>query len=151
MTYVLYAAWILALVLTVGELDHLIARRLMQRFRLTLPEGHWLTAGFLSAMLPGLGQFLNGEPLKALFLIVWPFATLYGWPVPRPWQLLALKTGWILLPWWAVAVGDALVVGFLNQRWREREQQASRQEQASNTIDYYSYLSERQKRHNSGN
>ncbi|MFZ5827398.1 MAG: hypothetical protein ACOY94_24115 [Bacillota bacterium] len=151
MTYLIYTAWILALVLTVGELDNLISRRLMQRFRLTLPEGHWLTSGFLSAMLPGLGQFLNSQPLKAIFIISWPFLTMWGWPVPRPWQLLALKTGWILLPWWAAAVADAIVVGFLTQRSREREQQAPRQGQVSNTVDYFSYLSNRQKRRNSGN
>lgn len=152
MTYLVYTAWILSLVLAVGELDNLAARRIMQRLGLHFPDAHWLTSGFLTAFLPGLGQFLNGQPLKAIFLISWPFLTLWGWPVPRPWQMLALKSGWLLLPWWVIAIGDALLVGWIASRQQLREQQAPRQgERPANTVDYYSYLAARQNKRNSGN
>lgn len=150
MTYVLYAAWILAMVLAAGELDSLVAGRLFRRFGLHFPESHWLVSSFLTIMIPGLGQFVNGQPLKALFLILWPFLTLFGSPIPRPWPLLALKTGWVLLPWWLIAVGDAFVVGWIQHRRLVRERKESGQEtRASHAVDMYAYLSQRQKRRDS--
>jgi len=36
---------------------------------------------------------------------------MFGAPIPRPWQLLGLKTVAYLMPWYIVQVVDALVVG----------------------------------------
>lgn len=149
MTYLLYGFWLLSMVLAVGELDNLVSRRILQRLKLAFPETHWLTSSFLSIMLPGLGQFLNAQPLKALMLFAWPFLTLWGYPVPRPWALWGLKSGWMLLPWWLIAIGDALVVGWLRQR-QQRLEPAQRSDLPSNTIDYDTFLEKRQKRQNSG-
>lgn len=149
MTYLAYSAWILSLVLVVGELDNLIARRLFRRLGLSFPETSWLMAMFLSWILPGLGQFLNGQPLKAAFLMTWPFLTLYGTFVP--WALWGLKTGWLLVPWWLIAIGDGLVVGYLRQRKQRAEQLAPRAGgPPDNTVDYYAFLEKKQKRQNSG-
>jgi hypothetical protein len=151
MTYLVYAAWILSMVLAVGELDDLVARRILRRFKLNLPEVHWATSTFLSAMLPGLGQFLNGHLLKALFFVAWPFLTVYGTPIPRPWQLWGLKTPLMFLPWWLIAIGDALVAGLISHRRQMAERRAALQDGdlAPNTVDMYAYLSKRQKQQNS--
>ncbi len=138
MTYLLYSLWILSLILVVSELDSLVARRVMDRLRVAVPESHWLLAVFASAVLPGVGQFLNGQVLKAFFFLIWPFLSLFGAPVPRPWQMLALKTGWLLLPWWLLAIGDALVSGLI--RHGRQHLANKRALAASNTTDLYAYL-----------
>lgn len=150
MTYLLYAAWILSMVLAIGELDNLVARRILQWLKFPFPEVDWKISTFLSPFLPGLGQFLNGQPLKALFVAAWPFISLYNWPVPRPWPLWGLKTGLMLLPWWLIAIADALIVGWIRQRRQTAEQMAPREGLPANTVDYYAYLQKRQKREGSG-
>lgn len=138
MTYLFYCLWILSLVLVISELDSLIARRLLDKMQSPIPEAHWGFAVFASFLIPGVGQFLNGQVLKAFFFLTWPFLTLWGAPIPRPWQMLAIKSPWLLLPWWLLAILDALVVGLIRQR---RDRIALKQSLASaNTADFYSYL-----------
>lgn len=113
MTYLLFTLWIISLLLVAGELDGLISRSLMSRLRVTMPDVHWGVAFIGSAAVPGLGQFVNGQPIKAAFVFAWPFLTMFGAPIPRPWQLLGLKTMAYLLPWYVLQVLDALIVGEL--------------------------------------
>ncbi|MFZ5815543.1 MAG: hypothetical protein ACOY93_09620 [Bacillota bacterium] len=151
MTYLLFGIWIASLLLVAGELDRLLYGPLARRWRIRFPEVHWLTAGLLSACLPGLGQLLNGQLFKALFLLIWPFLIIWGSPVPRPWQLTGLKTGWLLFPWWLIAIADALLVRRLNQRRGEPEtlrSEAPSPGPRSKTVDYQAY---RMRRRDAGN
>lgn len=151
MTYVAYLLWILTLVLAAGEIDNLFARRLCQRLKLSLPDTNWPTRTFLTVILPGLGQVLNGQPVKGLLLALWPFLTLWGAPIPRPWPLWALKTGWMLLPWWLIAIGDAMVVGWSRQRQLVVDRPAQGQGGLpANTVDYCAYRAKRRQSRNSG-
>lgn len=118
MTYLLYTAWVGCIMLAAGELDLLVRRLLAPRFRLSYPEAPWWMVVFASACFPGLGQFLNGQPLKALLLIAWPFLTMFRAPIPPPWQMIAIKSLWFLLPAWALGLLDALVVSIRAEQRR---------------------------------
>lgn len=120
MTYLLFTLWILSLILVAGQLDTLVSHRIFSRFKLPLPEVSWWIPPVTTALLPGFGQFLNGQPLKALFIFLWPFATAIGSPIFKPWQLILVKTPFYLFSWWLLAISDAAVVGTLAHRKRLR-------------------------------
>lgn len=148
MTFLLFVAWIAVLVLLAGELDNLVSHKLFARFKLTIPEVSWWIPPATTAGLPGFGQFLNGQPIKALFIFLWPFATAIGAPILKPWQLILVKTGFFLFPWWIVAIADALVVSILLGR---RRQQVYRKAVAdsdieSRSVDMADYLERRQRK-----
>jgi membrane protein implicated in regulation of membrane protease activity len=129
-TYLLYGLWILSLILIAGELDRLISQRIVRRFNLNVPEvGRWIPL-ITSLVLPGVGQFLNGQPIKALFVLTWPFLAAFKAPVPPPWQMVMTKTYELLLPWYLLTVLDALIVALiLNRRRTERLAEVRRYEQ----------------------
>lgn len=118
MTYLLYTAWLGSILLAVGELDTISRHVLSRRFKVSYPDASWWMSVFASACFPGLGQLLNGQPLKALLLIAWPFLTMLRAPIPPPWQMLAIKSPWFLLPAWALSILDALIVALAAERKR---------------------------------
>lgn len=126
----MYGLWILSMILIAGELDRIISRRIVRRFDLTMPQvGPWVPL-ITSSMLPGVGQFLNGQPIKALFVLTWPFMVAFKAPVPPPWQMVMTKTHELLFPWYLLAVLDALIVALmLNRRRTERPAEERRHEQ----------------------
>lgn len=143
MTYLVYLGWIWSLLALMGSLDGLLARPLLKRFGISTPETPWFAPAFASSMLPGLGQFFNGQPLKALFLAAWPFLTLFGYPIRRPWQMLFIKSPFLLFPWWAVAVADALLIASLAYRSRQREQRSAAIDAQRHTEGFYDFLDRR--------
>lgn len=120
MTYLVYTGWTMTLILLAGELDHLLSSRLLRRFRLPVPDVHWAVTSFIALLVPGSGQFLNGQPIKAAFVLAWPLLIMFRSPVPPPWQMLLLKTGALLAPWWFCTWLDAAVYSWLVWRARHR-------------------------------
>lgn len=121
MTYLIYTGWTLSLILLVGEVDRIFSSWLLRRFRLPVPDIHWAVTSFIALLVPGSGQFLNGQPIKAAFVLAWPLLIMFRSPVPPPWQMLLLKTGALLAPWWFCTWLDATVTGWLV--WRARHSQ----------------------------
>lgn len=142
MTYLVYAGWTLTLILLAGELDRLFSAWLLRRFRLPVPDVHWAITAFIALLVPGSGQFLNGQPIKAAFVLAWPLLIMFRSPIPPPWQMLLLNTGALLAPWWLCAWLDATLTGWLVWRARhgpDREGRAlagrSRQDQMADFLD----------------
>jgi len=132
-TYLLYGLWIVALMLVAGELDRIISQRIFKRYDLAVPQvGPWIPL-ITSSVLPGVGQFLNGQPIKALFVLMWPFMVAFKAPVPPPWQMVMTKTTELLFPWYLITLLDAVVVALiLNRQGSERRENERRQEQNRN-------------------
>lgn len=122
MTYAMYTLWFVSLLLVAGELDRQFTSRFSHRF---LPELNsssvWFLPPLVSFVLPGAGQFLNNQLLKALVCFTWPITVGL---LPRPWQFLMLKTWYILIPWYFVVALDALVNGVLVHRRQLKEESA---------------------------
>ncbi len=122
MTYLVYCAWIISLLFLAGEVDGLVRRWLGRRYEqgLTAPFP-WYVPPFVSMAVPGAGQFLNRQPVKALLVFLWP--VLVGFSIfPRPWQTLMMSTRAILAPWYVLMVLDALIVGIIRHRESRREE-----------------------------
>jgi TM2 domain-containing membrane protein YozV len=142
-SYLLYALWLLSLLLLVGEIDRIERyggrRRLTRFWAETGSPTVWFVPAVASLVLPGAGQLLNQQPLKALLAFGWPLIVNM---LPRPWQFLALPTYVLLIPWYLVVAADALWVAIWRQRESRRPDAAaatakSRQDQLT------SYLSRR--------
>lgn len=127
MTYLAYTAWIISLLLVAGEIDRLLTRRFLEK---VFPElqniSIWFLPPAVSMILPGAGQFMNGQPLKALLSLTWPFLIYL---IPTPFQFVNLITWTKLVPWYWVVVMDALVCSLLASR--VRRQTADRVDMAS--------------------
>lgn len=141
MTYFVYAVWFLSLLLVAGELDHRFSRHLSHRF---MPEisasAVWYLPPSVSFILPGAGQFLNGQIIKALVAFTWPITVGL---LPRPWQFLMVKTWIMLVPWYIIVVLDALLVGVMTFRRQLREEHAHREEQRGKVDSLGDYLTRR--------
>lgn len=148
MTFILYILWIAAIMAVLTEIDHLITRPLLERTGAGIPEVHWGIVPVASVVVPGVGQFLNGQITKALFAFFWPFLTMFGQPVPRPWQMLGIKTVTLLLPWYIVQVGDALLFALLQNRRRLREdaEMARLARSSERAVDMSVFLERRKQR-----
>ncbi len=148
MTYLLFTLWIVSLALVAGELDNLISHRIFARFKLPTIEVTWWIPPLTTALLPGFGQFLNGQPIKALFFFLWPFVTAIGAPVFKPWQLIAVKTPFYLFSWWLVAMADALIVASLAFRHRARKDREDVMNSGveARSVDMADFLSRRKRK-----
>lgn len=122
MTYAIYALWFLSLLLVAGELDRLFSVRFTQKVMPELSSSSiWFLPPLVSLVLPGSGQFLNNQLIKALAAFTWPIVVGL---LPRPWQFLMLKTWYILIPWYFIVALDALVTGVLLHRRQLQEENA---------------------------
>lgn len=150
MTYLVYGLWLLSIFWIAGEIDRHLHERYGMLLDRELPSGSsWLLSGFASLLLPGAGQFLNRQPVKAAFVLAWPFLMLLI-KFPRPWQMLQFSSYALLLPWWLLAVGDALAVGLIihyRQRWLlAREAKSLRESDHVRNMD--SFLERRKMKQN---
>jgi hypothetical protein len=122
-----YLIYLVSLTLTLyllGPLDVALARRIPA----VPPTYPWIPAFFsLWPPLVGSGQFLNGQYLKAAFLLV----VFWGWrsfllPMPRPFYGLS----------WPPILAPLVIAGAIDAYWRARRrwmaanQPASTEEQA---------------------
>jgi hypothetical protein len=144
MTFLVYIAWYASLLLLAGELDRRFTRRLTER---VIPElsafSLWFMPAVGSAVLPGAGQFLNSQPLKALVAFSWPI--LFGM-IPRAWQFLMIHTYVLLIPWWITVVLDALIVGVLRHRRMIRDEAPAGDGKVRKAADLSDFLSRRTRR-----
>jgi len=119
-TYLVYALWFLSLLAVAGELDRRWGRRFSDRVLPELAISHiWFLPPAASMVVPGSGQLLNGQPIKALFCFLWPFTIT---AIPRPWQMVALKLWWLAAPWYVFVILDALIYSLMRHRDRHRHE-----------------------------
>lgn len=150
MTYLVYAFWFLSLLWVAAEVDRLYTGRIAERFMPELSSGSiWFLTPAVSMVLPGAGQFLNGQVVKGLVCFVWPIVISASRGV-WPWQFLHLYTWQLLIAWYPLVVLDALAVGLLHHRRRSREAAAleAAQVRDSHRDDLSDFLSRRQARQN---
>lgn len=130
MTFLLYSLWILSLFWIAGEIDRLLIRRFARRMDAELPSSDiWFLPPIVAFALPGAGQFLNRQLVKALLIVSWPFLLLLT-GVHRPWQMLQFNTYNMLLPWYLLSVIDAMAIALIIHVQRKR--QADRESREAN-------------------
>lgn len=122
MTYLIYCLWVFLLLQVCGEVDRLLRRRFTRWYESAFPTVSWYLPPVSSALIPGSGQFLNGQLLKGTLAILWPLFVGFSF-FPRPWQMLQLRLGPLLLPWYTLVVLDALIFG-LAFGWERNEKPA---------------------------
>lgn len=133
MTFLLYSLWLLSLFWVAGEIDRWLTKRFARRMDAELPSSDiWFLPSIVALALPGAGQFLNRQLVKALLIVSWPFLLLLT-GVPRPWQMLRFNTYNMLLPWYLLSVLDATAIALIIHFQRKRE--AERENQAANSQD----------------
>ncbi|HWI63746.1 MAG TPA: hypothetical protein VNT75_18070 [Symbiobacteriaceae bacterium] len=144
MTYVIYALWFLSLLGVAGELDRRWGRWLCERILPELTTGHvWFLPPAVSVAVPGAGQLLNGQPVKALLCFLWPFIMT---AIPRPWQFVGLKLWWMAAPWYAAVFLDALIVGLARFRSRRACEREDLRSGAQAAHDLHAFLTLRSER-----
>lgn len=150
MTYLVYALWFLSLLWVAAEVDRRYTGRLADRVMPELASGSvWFLSPAVSMVLPGAGQFLNGQLLKGLLCFAWPIvvsASHAVWPL----QFAHLYTWQLLLAWYPLVVLDALAVGLLQYRRRAKAEAALEAATAQDTRrdDLSDFLARRQARQN---
>ncbi|HYG59105.1 MAG TPA: hypothetical protein VD902_13675 [Symbiobacteriaceae bacterium] len=150
MTYLVYAAWFLSLLWVLGELDRLISSRFLNRYMPEMLSGSlnvWFVPPLISLVLPGAGQFLNRQPLKALLCFSWPVWAHYLYP----WQLSHLSLWQMVMPWYIIVVVDAVCVALI-LRLRDMASEREFQRQARATaVDLSEFLDRRKANQFNGN
>jgi hypothetical protein len=148
MTFLLYSLWLLSLFWVAGEIDRLLVKRFARQMESELPSSDiWFLPPIVAFALPGAGQFLNRELVKALLIISWPFLLLLT-GVPRPWQMLRFNTYNMLLPWYLLSVIDALAVALVihYQRKRQVDQESQEANKQNSDQDLTRFLERRARR-----
>jgi|GEM_PF-5305948 len=139
MTYLLYTLWFVVLLWVAAEVDRLLVCRFWPgMFAELRAMGLWFLPPVVSALLPGGGQLLNGQAVKALLCLAWPLVLGL---IPRPWQMVRLATWELLIVWYPLVLLDALVTGMINRVGRRH---AARVEQAPTRNDLTDFLARRQ-------
>jgi hypothetical protein len=146
LTYLAYGLWFLSLLWVAAEVDRLYTDKLAERWVPELAAANvWFLPPVISMVLPGAGQFLNNQLLKALLCFSWPIlvASSYKlWPL----QFKALHSWELFLPWYLVMVLDALVVGVVRHRRANQEDAELAALQADTRNDLTDFLARRQAR-----
>jgi TM2 domain-containing membrane protein YozV len=150
MTYLVYALWFLSLLWAAAEVDRLYTGRIAERLMPELSSGTvWFLSPAVSMVLPGAGQFLNGQVLKGLLCFAWPIVISASHAV-WPWQFMHLYTWQLLLAWYPLVVLDALAAGLLHHRRHAKAAAALEAAEALDTRrdDLSDFLARRQARQN---
>jgi hypothetical protein len=107
----MYVLWCITLYLAAAELDRQIGWKVSDRWLPGIAGPYpWYAPPAASLALPGAGQLLNRQPVKAAAGLLGAIAIA---AVPRPPQLVAVGLAWLMLPWYIIVVADALVFGVL--------------------------------------
>jgi len=149
-TYLVFGFWFLSLLWVMGELDRLFSSRFLNRFMPEMTNSSlniWFIPPLISMVVPGSGQFINRQPLKALFVFTWPVWAHYL----RPLQLSPLKMWYIILPWYVLIFVDALCTALLNRLRDHREEREFSKQAQANVADLSDYLERRRTNRADGN
>lgn len=146
-TYLLYIVWIYTILLLAGEVDRLVSPPFMEKIQGGALKGiPWIAAPGAGLFLPGAGQLINAQPIKAVTTLVLAVLLMYR-VIPRPWQMQTLNTFEMLYPWYGVAFFDALAVAVwqnVKARREERRQFKLRTEATARVCDMAEFLNRRQ-------
>lgn len=113
MTYFMYVLWCITLYMAAAELDKYVGWEICDRWLSGIAGPYpWYMPAAAALALPGAGQLLNRQPVKAAVALLGAIAIAAA---PRPPQLVAVALVWLMLPWYSMVVVDALVYGILRR------------------------------------